>query len=297
MNIVVRRKIWYIISLAIIVPGIFSLIFQGLNLGIDFTGGNLMQIKAEDEISSEQVKSVLRKLEVDDYSVREAGKGEFLVRTSALTEEENRRLIKELNSEAGNLEILRNEKVAPVIGRELSRNAMFSLLVAAVLMVAYITIRFEIYFAIAAIIALLHDVLITLSLFSFLQLKVESAFIAALLTIIGYSINDTIVIFDRIRENISIKQKETKDKKDFAQIIDLSVRQTLRRSISTSMTVIIILLSLIILGGETTRVFAIALLIGTVAGTYSSIFTASPLWYDLIKSSHKYKNASQVHAH
>ncbi len=271
-----KRKLWYLLSLLIIVPGLVSFFIQGFNLGIDFTGGNLMQLKFEKEVSIEQARDVLGQFGLGKSPVQAAEGNQFIIRTRILTEQENQDLLGAFRKDLGKLEVLRNEKVGAVIGAELTRNAVLALVIASIFMIIYITIRFEFWFAIAAIIALLHDVFVTMGIFSIFQFPVDSAFVAAILTIIGYSINDTIVIFDRIRENLKIKKKEVLE-----NVVNLSIRQTMARSINTSLVVIMVLVSLLLLGGETTKGFALALLIGSISGTYSSIFTASPIWIDL----------------
>ena len=276
LNIIGRRKIWYIVSLIVIIPGIFSLFFQGLNLGIDFTGGNLMQIKFAQDVNSAQVREVFSQHVEQAFSVQETDENNFLVRTVALSEEQNQQIISGITAQLGKNEILRNEHVGPVIGKELALNALYALAIASVLMVIYITFRFEIKFGIAAIIALLHDVLLVTGIFSILQIEVDSAFVAAILTIVGYSINDTIVIFDRIRENLRGKKKEDRE-----LLVNRSIMETLARSINTVLTTLFPLIALLLVGGTTIKVFALALLIGISSGCYSSIFVASPLWIDL----------------
>ncbi|GAW92702.1 protein translocase subunit SecF [Calderihabitans maritimus] len=276
MNFVGRRKLWYLLSLAVIIPGLISLFVQSLNFGIDFTGGNLLHIRFEKDVKISEVREVFAKFGLEDSSIQAAEGNQFIVRTVELTEEKNDKILKALEERFGSIEVLRNEKVGAVIGRELTTNAIYALVIASLLIVIYISFRFEFLFGIAAIVALLHDVFVTLGIFSLFQIQVDGAFVAAILTIIGYSINDTIVIFDRIRENLKMKRKESLE-----ELVNRSIAQNLTRSINTSLTVIFALLALLFLGGETTKVFALALLIGTIAGTYSSIFTASPLWIDL----------------
>jgi len=197
-----KRKYWYILSLLIVIPGIFSLFSQGLNLGIDFTGGSLVNIRTESGVTVAQVRSSVDKLGLEQVpSIQESGTNEFLIRTEALDQTQNDKLISDLKSDLGNIELLRAEKVGPVIGEELRADAFWSMLIAGILMLIYITIRFEFKFGVAAIISIIHDGLFVVGLFSIFQWEVDSTFIAALLTIIGYSINDTIVIFDRIRDN------------------------------------------------------------------------------------------------
>lgn len=273
-----KRKYWYILSLLIIIPGIFSLFSQGLNLGIDFTGGSLVSIRTDAGVTVAQVRSSVDKLGLEQAaSIQESGNNEFLIRTVALDQEQSDQLINDLKSNLGNIELLRSEKVGPVIGEELRADAFWSMLIAGILMLIYITIRFEFKFGVAAIISIIHDTLFVVGLFSLFQWEVDSAFIAAILTIIGYSINDTIVIFDRIRENQRINMRK---EKDLAVIANVSTWQTLTRSINTGMSVIFLLIAMLIFGGATLKFFVLAMLLGFSIGCYSSIFVATPIWYD-----------------
>lgn len=275
-NFIGRRKIWYTISIVVLLAGIISLAVQGLNLGIDFTGGNIIQVRFEESVTSGEVREVFSQHVKEAFSVQETDENNFFVRTPVLTEEQSNLIIAGLTSQFGKNEILRNEHVGPVIGKELALNALYALIIAAVLMVIYISFRFEFKFGIAAVVSLLHDVIVTVGVFSMLQIEVDSAFVAAILTIIGYSINDTIVIFDRIRENRRGSRKE-----DRATLVDRSIMQTLTRSINTVLTTLFLLIALILLGGATIKAFVLALLIGIASGCYSSIFIASPFWFDL----------------
>jgi preprotein translocase subunit SecF len=275
-NFIGRRKIWYTISIVVLLAGIISLAVQGLNLGIDFTGGNIIQVRFEESVTSGEVREVFSQHVKEAFSVQETDENNFFVRTPVLTEEQSNLIIAGLTSQFGKNEILRNEHVGPVIGKELALNALYALIIAAVLMVIYISFRFEFKFGIAAVVSLLHDVIVTVGVFSMLQIEVDSAFVAAILTIIGYSINDTIVIFDRIRENRRGSRKE-----DRATLVDRSIMQTLTRSINTVLTTLFPLITLILLGGATIKAFVLALLIGIASGCYSSIFIASPFWFDL----------------
>lgn len=278
LNLIKMRKIWYIISIVVIIPGIISLMLNGLNLGIDFTGGNLMEVRFDQPIVVEKVRAVVSSQGLEgSHSIQKIGANSYLIRTKALNQDESNNLIKALNKDAGKMTVLRNETVGPTIGKELTVKALLALLVASVLMVIYITIRFEFKQGIAAIVALLHDALVVLGVFSLFQFEVDSSFVAAILTIIGYSINDTIVIFDRIRENLRSKKKgETLE-----DLVNVSLWQTMARSINTVLTVVFVLLALYLLGGSTIKNFVLAMLIGVASGAYSSIFNASPIWVDL----------------
>ena len=234
-----------------------------------------MQIKFEEATTSAEVREIFSQHVKEAFAVQETDENNFLIRTPSLTEEQGSQIIDSLTAELGKNEVLRNEHVGPVIGKELALNALYALAIASVLMVIYISFRFELKFGIAAIISLLHDVFITVGVFSLLQIEVDSAFVAAILTIIGYSINDTIVIFDRIRENLRGSRKE-----DRAALVDRSIMQTLNRSINTVLTTLFPLIALLFFGGATIKAFALALLVGIASGCYSSIFIASPIWFD-----------------
>ncbi|NPV72951.1 MAG: protein translocase subunit SecF [Pelotomaculum sp.] len=270
------RKIWYAISVLIIVPGIISLFSQGLNMGIDFSGGSLFDLKFNQPTAVEQVRSVLGGFGLEGASIQRSNETDFLIRTRELTEEESTKVVQALNEKLGGVTLQRSERVGPVVGRELIMKALGALAVASVLMVIYIAWRFEFKQGVAAIISLLHDVLVVVGIFSIFQIEIDSAFIAAILTIIGYSINDTIVIFDRIRENLLNKKKGDA----LEDIINASLWQTIARSINTVLTVEFVLVALLLLGGTTIRSMVLALLVGVTSGAYSSIFNASPLWFD-----------------
>lgn len=276
MNFIGNRKYAYALSLIIIVGCVISLFVQGLNFGIDFTGGTLLQIKFEDSsVTTEGVRSALKAYDLEKSSIQVAGDGSFSIRTVEMEQDKQDEVLAGIEEKIGKFELLRSEKVGPVIGSELRKAGLLALLIASILQIIYITIRFEFKFAIAAILALMHDTIVAVGFFSIFQIEVNSAFVAAVLTIIGYSINDTIVIFDRIRENMKKRRKET-----LAEIVNNSISQTLVRSVNTTVAVLFVLLALLFLGGETTKNFSLALLVGIISGAYSSIFVASPLWFE-----------------
>ncbi|MCF8010734.1 MAG: protein translocase subunit SecF [Clostridiales bacterium] len=270
------RKIWYLISLAIIIPGLISLMLQGLSLGIDFTGGSLIEVRFQENVNINQVRGVVTEQGYKDAVIQKGDNKDYIIRTSELTEEESENILTALNENAGSMELLRNQRVSPIISNELIYSALWALLLASALILTYISIRFEFKQGIAAIIAILHDVFIVLSIFSLLQITVNSAFVAAMLTIIGYSINDTIIIFDRVRENLRTRKR----KESLEDLVNASLWQTLARSINTVLTVMFVLVALFLFGGSTIQNFVLAMLIGVVSGAYSSIFTASPVWVD-----------------
>ena len=276
IKVVEKRKLWYIISALVIIPGLISLFTQGLNLSIDFTGGSITEIKVDKDITIAQVREVVKNQGLTDKYIQESADGVFLIRTEVLSEEQNSAFLKALDEELGGMTLMRSNKVGPTIGAELTRKALIALAVASVLMVLYITWRFEFKQGLTAIAAILHDVFVTLGLISLLQIEVDASFVAAILTIVGYSINDTIIIFDRIRENMNMK-KGLK----LHELIDLSIWQTLARSINTVLTVLFVLVTMYLFGGTTIKYFVLALIVGVVSGAYSSIFIAGSLWYEM----------------
>jgi len=277
-NFIKHRKIWYLFSMLVIVPGLVSLALQGLNLGIDFTGGNIMEVRLEQGVKVQQVRQVVEDLGYGaSRNIQESGANDYLIRTRELSEVESAKLIATMEEKLGKTVLLRNERVGPVIGKELTTKAVLALLIASALMLVYITFRFEFKQGVAAIVALLHDSLVVLGIFSIFQIEVDTAFVAAILTIIGYSINDTIIIFDRVRENMKTRKKG----ESLEDLVNFSLWQTLARSINTVLTVVFVLVALYFLGGTTTKTLVLAMLIGVISGAYSSIFNASPVWVDL----------------
>ncbi len=280
-NIVKKRYWWFAISLLIIIPGIISLFMQGLNLGIDFKGGTMLDVTFNKAATQATITDTMKSVGLEGQVQLSNGGTTALIRTVALEESKRNELLKALETKVGpyNKTNLKEDKVGPAMGQELTRNAIYALIIAIGMMIIYITIRFQFVFAISGIIALLHDVLVVIGIFSLFQWEIDSTFVAAILTIIGYSINDTVIIFDRIREN-EAKMKRTDSYED---MVDKSIWQTMRRSINTVVTVLIALLSVFILGGESTKLFSLAMLIGVFAGAYSSIFVASQILFEVKK--------------
>lgn len=282
LNIIGRRNIWFALSLAIIIPGMVAMIYHWvtlgapLNLGIDFTGGNLISVEYKQDVTVEKIRGVLEEVNLEKSVIQLSGNRSMLLRTPVLDDKKQVELLKNLNDKVAPFDSskMRVNKVGPVMGSELTRNAIWALLVAFILKLIYIAFRFEFKFGISAIIALFHDILLVLGIFSIFWWEVDSSFVAAILTIIGYSINDTIVIFDRIRENL----KKRKKGEDIETLVNNSIMQTMTRSINTVLTVAFILIALIIFGGSNIKYFNLAILIGVISGAYSSIFNASPLW-------------------
>ena len=278
-NIVKKRYWWFAISLLVMIPGIISIFMQGLNLGIDFTGGTMLDVAFKKSVTQAAITDTMKSVGLEGPVQLSNGDTSALIRTHALEEAKRNELLTALETNVGEYDktSLKEDKVGPAMGQELTRNAFYALFIAMGLMIGYITIRFQFVFAISGIIALLHDVLVVVGLFSLFQWEIDSSFVAAILTVFGYSINDTVIIFDRIREN-EAKLKRTDSYED---MVDKSIWQTMRRSVNTVVTVLIALLSVFILGGESTKIFALAMLIGVFSGAYSSIFTASQILVEI----------------
>jgi len=276
MQFIEKRKWFYIFSSIIIIAGLVSMFMQGFNWGIDFTGGSLLRYKIASSVTADQVRNTVNDLNiVKEANVQKSG-GEFYIRTVELDQKQTAQMTAGLKAEFKNVTLESAESVGATIGSELTRNALIAIGIALVLMLIYITFRFEWGFGVAAVVALFHDVLIVVGLFSIFQWEINSAFIAAILTIIGYSINDTIVIFDRVRENLRMKKKDPLN-----SLLDKSIMQTLNRSVNTVLTVLMPLITLLLFGGSTIKGFVVTLLIGFLFGMYSSICVASPIYYDI----------------
>lgn len=281
-DILKRSKLWFAISLLVIIPGIFCMFTKGFNFGIDFTGGTIIEMEFQQEVTLPQVRDVLREYNLDNATIQLSGdvsnveaSKDVMIRTMDLEENDRKAVMASLKDEIGDYTVLREEKVGATIGGELITDAVMATVISWILIILYVSYRFEWRFGVAAILTLIHDVLIVLSVFSFLQKQVDSSFVAAILTIIGYSINDTIVIFDRIRENQRLHFKRGGDLNELA---NRSIYQTLTRSLYTVFTVLFTTFALYFFGGDTTKDFSFALLVGFFSGSYSSIFVASPLW-------------------
>ena len=285
-SIVKRYKIFFAITITFLIIGLGSMIVKGFNMGIDFTGGSIMDLQFHKTVSVAEVRDVLKErdlgnaiiqLESSDSAVTSA-KG-VLIRTGVISDEQRQQVMADLKSKLGDFDIQRVENVGATIGGELIQQAVLAIVLSWVLMIAYITIRFEFRFALAAIIALIIDVTVTLSYFSLFHVEMDSSFVAALLTDVGYSVNGTIVIFDRIRENLKIHRRS----ESMTEMVDNSIWQTMGRSIYTVGTSLFSVVSIFLSGGETIRNFAFAMLVGFSSGAYTSTLLAGPLWMLLRK--------------
>ncbi|MGL4606875.1 MAG: protein translocase subunit SecF [Eubacteriaceae bacterium] len=297
MLIIEKSKIWFIISLVLITISLGSLLIQGLNFGIDFIGGTIVTIELNTTFETNEAKELVNKYDPSaDVTYAGEDKTQVIISTKKdLTTEERQSLFSEFQAkyDLKDSDLLSIDTVSPAIGKEITNNAIIASVVAVLLMLVYISFRFEFLFGLTAVLALIHDLIIVLGVYSIFQIQVNSPFIAAILTILGYSINDTIVVFDRIREN---RRKFGKD--DYADLVDTSVTQTMRRSINTSLTTLMAIGALYFFGVSAIQDFALPLIVGIVSGTYSSIFIASALWYRIkqaqIKKSEKIKNTKGI---
>lgn len=278
-NFIRYSKLTIAISAVLVVLSILSMVVRGFNLGIDFTGGVLLERNVGREVTAAEVREVLQSPQLADLNLSGAivqplsEQGGVLIRFASETTADVARIDEALAAAFGSVEDRRTEFVGPVIGAELVRNALFALTLAAVGMLIYLWFRFEVKFSVVAIATVLHNVIVVLGVVSFFQLEVNSPFIAAILTVLGYSINDTIVIFDRIREHLQLRNE-----KPSADMVNRSLNETLMRTINTGLTTLLVVVSLLLFGGETIRDFMLVLLVGIVIGAYASVFLASPIW-------------------
>jgi len=286
-----KRKLAGMISGAVILAGLVSIVLHGGPLySIDFEGGTEIQVLFTESTSVESVREALSDIGYGDAAIRSFGnEDEFLihVKTSTKSEEQVNTIREALASiHGGAYEIRRLETVGPKIGKELKGDMISAVLIAMAGIVIYISIRFQFMYAIGALVALTHDVLITLGLFSLLNMEISLSVLAAFLFIVGYSLNDTIVVFDRVRENAKEKRHDS-----FLSVINLSLNQTLNRTVITSLTTLTVVLILLFFGGEVIKPFAFALTVGLVVGTYSSIFVAAPVVLAWDENQKKKKNS------
>lgn len=286
MNIIGHKNWYFGLSLLFLVPGIIALSLWGLNLSIDFSGGSRLTLSFKENVKEktvESIKNVLTNQKIEIASIEKSDKLIF-VRTAPINQHQDNEFINSLSKEFKDVKQQEFEKVGPEIAQETTWNALKAVGIASILIIIYITWSFRqvpkpassFRFGVCAIIALIHDVLIVIGTFAilghFFNVEIDSLFVTALLTIIGFSVHDTIVVFDRIRENL-----KKMGSLNFSKTVNDSIIQTIDRSLNTSLTVILVLITLLLFGGESIRWFVVALLIGITSGTYSSIFNASPL--------------------
>ena len=275
INFSAKFKYANILSLALFSISIIFITFKGLNYGIDFKGGTLIELRSNNTEAS-SIRDVLKNMNLGDVNVKKFGqKGDYLIKVEQTGD--NNKLIPEIKKSLSDnltseVNFRRVENVGPKVSAELLQSGVIAISLSLAAMLFYIWVRFEWQFSIGSIIALFHDVIITLGIFSILSLEINLSIIAAVLTIVGYSMNDTVVIYDRIRENLGKYHRL-----NISEIANLSINETLARTIITSVTTLLALLSIFILGGEILRGFSFAMILGVLIGTYSSIFVASPI--------------------
>ncbi len=283
LNIIQKKNIWFAFSGSLVLLGAIALFLWGLPFGIDFTGGSLLEAKLEQPATPAELRETLAPLNLGDITIQETGRKSFLFRTKDLSEETHQNVLGALGEKYGSVEELSFESVGSSLGKELQQKTFYAFFAVLAAIILYIAWAFRKVsrpvqswkYGVIAVVTLFHDVFITIGIFAiishFTGYEIGLPFVAAILTILGYSVNDTIVVFDRIRENIS------HDSTDFETIVNKSVNQTMSRSINTSFTTLLALAAVYFFGGSSLQYFTLTLIIGIVKGTYSSIFIASPL--------------------
>lgn len=283
IDLVKNRKRFFMISLTILLLGLLSLMIFGLNLGVDFKSGTRLEVLINEPFDEAKIKGIFDEAGYPYNSIRsggDAGSEMAIARFEETLSTDAVEKIQAAFNKAYGRDISTVEyKVDPVIGQELATKAIWAVLIASIGIIIYVTIRFEYRFAVAAVIALLHDAFFVIAIFSLFRLEVDLPFVAAVLTIVGYSINDTIVIFDRIRENLRTTKTKIKTPEDLARLVNDSLWQTMTRSINTVLTVVFTAAALLIFGSESIRLFSLAMLLGLLSGAYSSIFIAAQVWF------------------
>lgn len=294
LKIVEKTKIWFLCSLIVIAVGMGFLAVNGLNYGIDFAGGTLLQVDLKQPVNAVEVRGIAEKY-AKDVLVSAVDSTSVSIRSSELSSDQSGKIdqLKDEMNKKYNLkeDSWSTEIVGPSIGNELRQKAVYALLAAAAAMLIYVAIRFEIRFGVAAVLALVHDILVTLSVYAILQIPVNSSFIAAVLTIVGYSINDTIVIFDRIRENMKSMRRVS-----YEELADVSITETMARSINTVLTTLFTITAVYFIGVSAVKELALPLIIGIISGCYSSIFIASPIWVLWKNADKRKKSAASANA-
>ena len=273
-----HRKLAMTISLVLVIASVILLLTKGLNLGIDFTGGNVIQAEFENRPDVTAVRQVISGVVAREAMIQDFGEKGIIIRTNEDTEESRQNVVKALQANYPDMKVTGFEKVGPVVGGELRRQAIIGVSIALVAILIYITLRFQFRFAVVSVIPLVHDVIIALGVFSITQMEIGSSFIAAILTIVGYSLNNTIIILDRVRENWGTLSRE-----GIVNLVNKSLNQTLGRTINTTLTTLFPVIALCVWGGPVLMAFSYAMLVGIIAGTWSSMFIATGLlceWQD-----------------
>lgn len=276
INFMGVRKVAYVVSLVLVALSLGSIFIRGLNYGVDFAGGTLLQFRFPQEVTTEDLRKALSSMNLEKSIIQRFSPTEVVIRSPKLSQEDQSRLAALLKEQFGAAELVRIEDVGPAVGADLRRMGVVALLVAIGGILLYVAFRFEFRPAVTAILALAHDGLIVTGMVSLLQKEFTIPILAAVLTILGYSINDSIVVMDRVRENLVGKRRSD----SLEEIVNRSVNETLSRTINTALTTALPVLALYFFGGKMLQDFALAILVGLVVGTYSSIFVVSALWVD-----------------
>jgi preprotein translocase subunit SecF len=295
LQIISKRKIWFAVAILITGACVASLAMWKLNFGLDFTGGSLMEISFENRPAVSEAQKVVDDQKITDAVIQEAGEKNMVLRFKVIGEEEHQELLGAFKEKFGAVTEEKFDSIGPVIGAELQKKSFMALILVLIGIAVYVAFAFRKVsypveswkYGVVTLISLAHDVLLPIGIFAvlgkFLNVEVGSAFVAAILTVLGYSVNDTIVVFDRVRENLLHKSGDEK----FEDLVNRSVNETMARSINTTFTTLLALVAVFFFGGESLKMFALALIIGVTAGAYSSIFIASPLLVTWFKHGQK----------
>ena len=281
-DIVAHKKWWFTLSSVLVIFSIVSMFVNGFNFGIDYTGGTILDLQFKQPVTVEQVRNVVdsSKLNLSNSVIQLSGvtdqdaSQDVMIRMRNLTSEESKEISDDLSNQFGGAEVKRTESVGAVIGSEVTKNAIINLAVAFIALAAYITFRFEYKIAISAIVSILHDLIMVLGVFSFFHLEIDATFLAAILTVVGYSMNEAVVIFDRVRENTRTHRRTD----TYEKLAHDSIAQSIHRSIYTLTTVLFACGALHFFGGDSTKNFSLVMLIGFISGAYSSICVDTSLW-------------------
>lgn len=279
-DVIKHHRWWFTLSSILVIASLVSIFVRGFNFGIDYTGGTIVEVMFDQPVQVAQVREDLKQFNFENAIIQLSGESnetsgkDVIIRTRNLDANESAAIVESLNKNVGHNEVKRVESVGAVIGSEVTEHALINLAIAFVVLAAYISFRFEYRIAFSSLAAIFHDLIMVLGVFSFFQLEIDASFLAAILTVIGYSMNESVVIFDRIRENTHThKRSDT-----FADLANASIAQSIHRSCYTLTTVLFACCSLYFFGGDTTKNFALCMIVGFVSGAYSSICVATSLW-------------------
>lgn len=287
-DVIKHHRWWFTLSSLLVIASLVSIFVRGFNFGIDYTGGTIVEVVFNQPVQVAQVREDLKQFNLENAIIQLSGESnetsgkDVIIRTRNLDANESAAVVESLNKNVGQNEVKRVESVGAVIGSEVTEHALINLAIAFLVLAAYISFRFEYRIAFSSLAAIFHDLIMVLGVFSFFQLEIDASFLAAILTVIGYSMNESVVIFDRIRENTHThKRSDT-----FADLANASIAQSIYRSCYTLTTVLFACCSLYFFGGDTTKNFALCMIVGFVSGAYSSICVATSIW-TIWKSSNK----------